>query len=179
MKLTLNIRQAVPADLPAVKDFYRGLIRAMADAEYRPGWEWDVYPTREFLQESIENGELFVGETGEKRMAACMVVNQKYNDGYSSANWSIQAQDEELFVIHALGVHPDFSGKGLAKRMVQEVIDLARKRGVKTIRLDVLGGNLPAEKVYTKMNFQYVDTIRMFYEDTGWTDFRLFELAVK
>lgn len=62
--------------------------------------------------------------------------------------------------------------------MVKKVIDTARENNVKTIRLDVLEGNIPAEKVYRKMGFRYVDTIPMFYEDTGWTDFRLFEYII-
>ena len=64
------------------------------------------------------------------------------------------------------------------KQMVQKVIDMARIHDIKTIRLDILGGNLPAEKAYTKMGFQYLDTVRMFYEDTGWTDYKLFEYIV-
>lgn len=49
---------------------------------------------------------------------------------------------------------------------------------MKLIRLDVLGENVPAEKAYTKMGFQYLDTIQMFYEDTGWTDYKVFEFIV-
>lgn len=45
-------------------------------------------------------------------------------------------------------------------------------------RLDVLGGNIPAEKAYTRMGFVYRGTINMFYEDTGWTGYRLFEYVV-
>lgn len=81
-------------------------------------------------------------------------------------------------MIHVLGVHPAFANRGAAKQMVKKVIDTARENNVKTIRLDVLEGNIPAEKVYRKMGFRYVDTIPMFYEDTGWTDFRLFEYII-
>lgn len=81
-------------------------------------------------------------------------------------------------MIHALGVHPAYANHVIAKQMVKKVIDTARENNVKTIRLDVLEGNIPAEKVYRKMGFRYVDTIPMFYEDTGWTDFRLFEYII-
>lgn len=49
---------------------------------------------------------------------------------------------------------------------------------MKTIRLDVLEGNIPAERAYLKMGFQYLDTIQMFYEDTGWTNYKAFEYIV-
>jgi ribosomal protein S18 acetylase RimI-like enzyme len=40
---------------------------------------------------------------------------------------------------------------GLAREMVQYAIDLAKRNGKRAIRLDVLRGNLPAEKMYTSL----------------------------
>lgn len=173
----LQFRAANQEDYIHVRDFYYSLIDEMADAAYKPGWEKDVYPTQEFLMESISRGELYIGEL-DGRIASCMVVNHAYNDGYKSVSWSVEAKDSELFVIHALGVHPLFSGKGIAKQMVQKVIEKAGRNGIKAIRLDVLEGNIPAEKAYTKLGFVYRGTIQMFYEDTGWTNFRLFEFVL-
>lgn len=168
------IRIAEEQDYPRVREFYYDLIDAMADSEFKPGWEKDVYPTQEFLVQSIENGELYLAETAEG-LAACMVVNHAYNDGYRDIRWAVDAADEELCVIHALGVHPRFAGQGIAKQLVARVIGDARRQGLKAIRLDVLEGNLPAERAYTRMGFAYRGTLKMFYEDTGWTAFRLFE----
>lgn len=173
----LQIRTAHPVDYADVRDFYYALTDAMEHAEFKPGWEKDVYPTQDFLHSSIENAELYIGEL-DGRMVSCMVVNHAYNDGYRQVQWSVEAADAELLVIHALGVHPDFSGQGIAKQMVRHVMDAARGSGIKTIRLDVLGGNLPAEKAYRRLGFQHVDTIQMFYEDTGWTSFHLFEYSL-
>lgn len=170
----LQIRTAHPVDYADVRDFYYALTDAMEHAEFKPGWEKDVYPTQDFLCSSIENAELYIGEM-DGRIVSCMVVNHAYNDGYRQAQWSVEAADTELLVIHALGVHPEFSSRGFAKQMVRYVMDSARRSSVKTIRLDVLDGNLPAEKAYRALGFQYRDTLRMFYEDTGWTAFKLFE----
>ena len=76
-------------------------------------------------------------------------------------------------VIHMLGVHSDFAGKGLARKMVRFAVEEAKNRGMKAIRLDVLEGNLPAEKLYVSEGFVYVDTLQLFYEDTGRTNFNL------
>lgn len=173
----LKIRMAAVQDYNEVREFYYSLIDAMKNAEYKPGWERDVYPAQEFLRQSIKNNELFIGESDGK-IVSCMVVNHKYNEGYRDISWSVKAEDAELLVIHALGVHPEFSGKGIAKHMVQKTIEMAQESQIKTIRLDVLEGNMPAEKVYVKMGFQYQDTIKMFYEDTGWTNCKLFEYII-
>ena len=108
-------------------------------------------------------------------LAACMVVNHACNEGYRSVAWGVEAADDELLVIHALGVRRACSGRGLAREMARRVLQMARAQGLKTVRLDVLGGNLPAERAYTAVGFRHVDTLRMFYEDTGWTDYKAFE----
>ena len=81
-------------------------------------------------------------------------------------------------MIHALGVHPDFHGKGYAKAMVRKAVAIAGESGMKAIRLDVLDGNIPADKLYQGMGFQYLASVQMYYEDTGWTSFKLYEYIV-
>lgn len=174
----LHIRTAKKAEYSKVRAFYHSMIDAMEDAEFKPQWEKDVYPSQEFLRESMDCEELYIGELNGE-IAACMVVNHKYNEEYKKITWPAEAADNEILVIHALGVHPSFSGKGIATQMVQKVIQMAHENNNKAIRLDVLMGNIPAEKLYLKNGFQYLDTIQMFYEDTGWTDFKIFEFIVE
>lgn len=45
----------------------------------------------------------------------------------------------------------------------------------KALRLDLLGENIAAERLYTKYGFEFVETKTMYYEDTDWTGFRLYE----
>ena len=175
--IMLQIRTAGSKDYDSIRAFYYSLIEAMEDSEYKPGWEKDIYPTQEFLIKSIKNNELYIGQI-DGQIVSCMIVNHEYNDGYRDIQWSIEAKDAELLVIHALGVNPMFSGEGIAKQMVQQVVNMAHENNIKTIRLDVLEENIPAEKAYTKIGFVYLDTIQMFYEDTGWTDYKLFELII-
>lgn len=173
----MKIQCAEAKDYAKVRDFYYSLIDAMEHAKFKPGWERDIYPTQYFLRASIHNGELYFAKS-EHNILACMVVNHSYNEGYKNVPWSLNAKDNELLVIHALGVYPSCAGQGIAKQMVQYVIDIAQKSAIKTIRLDVLGGNIPAERAYTRMGFKYLATIQMFYEDTGWTDYKVYEYLV-
>lgn len=62
--------------------------------------------------------------------------------------------------------------------MVQEAIRVAEQSGMKVIRLDVIEGNTPAVELYTAGDFEYMDTVSMYYEDTGWKDFMLYEYVV-
>ena len=62
--------------------------------------------------------------------------------------------------------------------MVRFALDLARDMGRRAVRLDVLRGNLRARRLYTGMGFVRVAAVPMFYEDTGLTDFELYEYAL-
>lgn len=90
----------------------------------------------------------------------------------------MDANQKEVMIIHALGVLPEFHGTGKAKALVREAIRIANEKQQKAIRLDVLSGNVPAMKLYESMGFHFQKSIKMFYADTGWTDFRLYELPL-
>ena len=53
---------------------------------------------------------------------------------------------------------------------------MTRSDGKKAVRLDILGTNTTAEKLYTGCVFQFVQAKIMFYEDTGWTEYKMYEL---
>ena len=74
---------------------------------------------------------------------------------------------------------PTLQRRGLGRELVRFAMAKAREAGSRVIRLDVLTGNLPAEKLYLGMGFYYVSTARMYYPDTGWTDYEMseFDLA--
>lgn len=173
----MEIRKAAETEYDAVRAFYHSVIDCTEDAEFSPMWIKDIYPAPEYLRESIENGELYLGLLGGE-IAAAMVLNHQYNDGYNECNWQTDAADSEITVIHTLGVHPKFSRQGLAKQMVTKAFEAARENGQKAIRLDVLEGNLPAEKLYPALGFRYIDTVNLYYDDTGWTVFKLYEYVL-
>ena len=58
-----------------------------------------------------------------------------------------------LINIHDLAVLADYRGRGVAQRLMAEIEAVARERGCCKITLEVLAGNLPAQRVYTKMQY--------------------------
>ncbi|MDL2302367.1 GNAT family N-acetyltransferase [Lachnospiraceae bacterium OttesenSCG-928-D06] len=172
-----TIRLADCTEFDKVRLFYHLMTENLMCAEYSPGWKRDIYPTPDYLRESIDNKELYIGEM-DGQYVSVMIINHEANEGYEQIEWPTKAEAHEIYMIHALGVHPDFFGKGLADKMVREVFSLGKKNGVKVVRLDVLKGNVPAEKLYEKIGFKQINTIQMYYEDTGWTDYELYEYVL-
>ena len=138
----LVIRKAGPDEFQDVRALYHAIIDGIGDSHDSVGWKKDIYPTPEFLSDSIRNGELFVAAEGGTVVGA-MVLNHQYNEEYRKFQWPTQADDSEVTVIHALGIHPAHTGNGNAKQMVRFAMDYARQHRQKVIRLDVLKGNLP------------------------------------
>lgn len=173
----MDLRTAGPDELDDVRRFYWDLIDRMKDARDSVGWKKGVYPDDALLSGSLNRGEMYVlGRRGD--YAAAVILNSDCNEGYRGAPWSVVCSPEEVLVPHALGVRPDLQGRGVGKAVVADVIRLAEQTGRKAVRLDVLGTNRIAERLYAGMGFRFVQTRRMFYEDTGLTEFKLFELAL-
>lgn len=64
---------------------------------------------------------------------------------------------------------------GYARRMVQSAIPLARQASAAG---RTPHGNLPALWLYASLGFRYVETLPLFCEDTGRTDFLLCEYTL-
>ncbi|MBQ7547098.1 MAG: GNAT family N-acetyltransferase [Clostridia bacterium] len=173
----MRIEKAAISRYPAVRSFYHSLIDGIAGLPYSAGWKKDIYPAPDYLKESIRDGNLYIGLEDDAIIAA-MVVNHQCNDGYRQFRWPTEAAENEVTVIHALGVHPSRTGKGYGRQMVRFVMELARRNRQKVIRLDVLKGNVPAERLYAGMGFRYLHTLPMYYADTGWTDYELYEYVL-
>ena len=171
------IRVAHINEYKRVLDFYYQLIDDMEGMEYHPKWQKGVYPDPAELRIALENAELFIDEE-ENEVISAMRVNHDVTDGYDKVAWAVDADKEHVTVIHMLGVAASHQGKGIAKKMVQFVIDKAGSERQNAIRLDVLVGNIPANRLYESMGFEYRERITLYYEDTGFTDFDLYEMVL-
>ena len=174
----MNISKAKNEEYDLIRAFYHTLIDDMQSSEYHPGWQKDIYPAPDELKKEIAEGNLYCGYV-DGEIVACMEVNHDFqDDAYAKAEWKVDATAEEILVIHMLGVGIKHARKGYAKQMVRFVIELAEKTKMKAVRLDVMKGNLPAERLYPAMGFAYRNTVPMFYPDVGWMEFELYEYVI-
>lgn len=173
-----EIRRAVDEEFENVRQFYYDMIDAFEGKEYGPKWQKGVYPEGPYLKSAIQMGNLYVAADG-SRIIGAMIMDHSQNNGYHEVAWPTEAADSEVTVIHAFGVRPELSGRGIGRAMMEEAIRLARGAGQKTIRLDVIDGNLPAEKFYRKAGFRSAGSHRLYYEGVRWQTFHLYEYGLK
>lgn len=101
---------------------------------------------------------------------ACLVVAERVSDGdgpptvVGFAYWT--RRDSETELPHAdigrVAVSSRARGGGLGRRLVQELIDYARKVGIEILTLDVRGNNHAAMHVYERLGFKEYGRIADF-----------------
>ena len=165
-------RKAEKEDFDKIKSLYWTLIDQEQDDPSFPHWKKGIHPSDEMIQDSIDKGDLYVLADGDE-IAACVIANDEKVDGYSDAPWQIDS--DEVIVLHVLAVRPNHRGKGLARRLVENVIEQERKAGKKALRLDVIENNTIAEKLYQKLGFQFIQTKTLYYDVVGKMTFKLYE----
>lgn len=171
----MTFQKAEINEFHLIKQFYWDLIDAMWEQNDTIGWKKGIYPTDLFLKRSLSRGELFaLKESG--RLSASVILNSDYNEGYEGVPWSLDCKKEEVLIPHALAVSAQLQGRGLGKKLVEEILKYAYAEKKRAIRLDILATNTAAEKLYTACGFQFVQAKTMYYEDTGWTEYKMYEL---
>lgn len=167
--------KAEKEDFDKIRYLYWSLIDQEQDDPSFPHWKKGIHPSDEMIQDSIDNGDLYVLADGSD-IAACVIANSEKVKGYADVPWQIDS--DEVIVLHVLAVHPDHRGKGLAQRLVENVIELERVAGKKALRLDVIENNTTAEKLYRKLGFRYIQTKTLYYDVVGEMTFKLYELVL-
>ena len=170
----LTIRRAEPFEAEQALAFYHQMIDLMQHRAYKPGWKKDVYPAIHHLQAAAGAGELYLGFV-DAQIVAAMIVNSSVNEAYHNISWSVAADPCQITTLHAFGVSPLCAGQGYGRAMVEKAIAIGRQKGHKAVRLDALCSNTPAQRFYEAIGFEKVAVAELFYEDTGWTDFNLYE----
>ena len=70
-----------------IKQFYWNLIDEMKDENDKIGWKKGIYPTDEFLIESLKKQQFFTLKE-QNQLYACVILNHDCNEGYNGILWS-------------------------------------------------------------------------------------------
>lgn len=170
----IEIRQGVPCDLDGLERLYNDLHDHLSAGANYPGWIKGYYPVRETAEKGLAEKDLYIAYI-DGRIAGSVILNHHPEKAYLGVKWGVDADDSQILVIHTFVVHPGFSGKGVGRSLLDFSVQLARKTGIKAIRLDVYRKNTPAIGLYEKCGFRYIDTVDLGLAGHGLDFFRLYE----
>lgn len=155
----LKIVQAMEKDAQEVYALYHSLI----DAPYST-WSED-YPSRELVFDDVCRGKTLVMRDENGRIVAAIALLDEEDepefdqiapwDG-GIKKWAIPAR---------LGVCRDMQGRGLAKKMLQKAMDMAKDEGCGGVRFLVAKSNPVAQRAYEALSFDICGEARMWEED--------------
>jgi ribosomal protein S18 acetylase RimI-like enzyme len=89
------------------------------------------------------------------------------NKDSAKAIFGLLFPEEELAHLTRFGIAPDLRGRGLAKRLVGEIADVARSFGARRLSLRVYGSNAVARHVYDTLGFQVIEQIAVQEDPSG------------
>lgn len=171
----MKLHQAFIEDFESIMAFYDDVIERTPEIATYARWSRGKHPTAEGIKAYIEEGSMYLYKE-EGKIVGAMAFPMYQGVDYHAIEWTKQAADNEVAVIHLLAVSPDCQGKGIGSQMVREAINLAKEKGMKAVRLDALASNTPVHKLYERLGFEYRGKQHLYAENTDWTDFYFFEL---
>lgn len=107
-----------------------------------------------------------------------VAVTNAQSKEYRKIHWRVKANDQEAAVVHLLMILPEYQGGGAATAALDEIIKLATDKQKRVVRLDAIGTNMPAQKLYEKYGFVNCGTAQEYYESTGETEFVFYEYTL-
>lgn len=152
----MKLIQSTSEHLDSLSDFYYDVVEYLQNTINYPCWTHN-YPNKESVKNAISNGEQYM-YVADGELLGAVVLNEEPGGKYEIGGWSNPLAKGEYLVVHTLAVSPNKCGQGIGGRMVDLCIELARSKGYKGIRLDVVPKNTPAAKLYTRKGFRYVGT---------------------
>ena len=137
------IRKANLNDLRDIKKLTEACAKALQQQNI---FQWNEhYPSLEKLKKDIENQELYVFEE-ENMIIAIIVLTPNMDEVYRNIDW-LSKTDNNLYV-HRLATHPEFWGKGYARKIMDFAEEFAKNKNFTSIRLDTFSKNIRNQKFY-------------------------------
>lgn len=172
-----NLRKAENKEAERILEFYQKVIGSIEGTQFKPKWGRH-YPDLEFIETSIQKQELYV-YSNDNDIIASVVLNNRFDPEYEGIDWTVDANPQEICIIHAFAVASDYAGRGIGKEIFSQITDNALKNNRKAIRLDIIDGNVGAQKVFKGFGFEYITTVEIFHYAVGLERFHLYEYSLR
>jgi ribosomal protein S18 acetylase RimI-like enzyme len=164
-------------DINELEQLYNDLNDHLEKEVNYPGWKKGVYPIRQNAIDGVKQGNLYVAKYN-GQIVGSLILSHEAEPAYYKVKWGFESDYSDIFVVYTFVVHPNFLKCGVGKELINFSIEHSIKSQVKSIRLDVYEGNIPAIKLYEKCGFKYIDTVDLGLGNYGLNWFKLYEKSI-
>lgn len=146
----MDFRKATNDDINRIMQIFDGARKRIAALGINQ-WQ-DGYPHEEIVEEDVALSRSYVGEIDGEVVATVMLMtdNEPTYDVIYNGKWAV---DGEYLTIHRIALDGDLCGTGAAKKVMDFAESEAKKRGMKSIRVDTHEGNIPMRKNLEKNGY--------------------------
>ena len=145
----IKLRKATLQDLSEIVRICAIAVKLL-NAENNYQWN-DTYPLAADFEKDIAGDVLWVAEIN-GTLAGFAAITTDQSDEYSDIGWDLQ---EKCIVPHRVAVDPVHRGKSIALRFMQTAEQLARDSGYKYVRVDTNVRNIPMQKMFEKLGYEF------------------------
>ena len=163
----IEIRLANNNDINSVIEFYRTVC---ANPNSKARWHYGLYPTDEDLSNDINNNELYILILDDKIVSAA-VLQMKEDEIYKDVSW----KNHNPATVHLLATMPSKWHQGYGRKLLEYLIEVAKRNNKESVHLDIVYDNDYARKLYESVGFNHCEDRELYYPDTGLIVSSLFE----
>lgn len=167
----MEIRLLKVNEIERLKGLYRDVVKDM-NSRGLHNWNED-YPAVEALEKDVKNQALYVIEENNGDISAAVSIDDITVDDYNAIDWNIKG---DFYTFHRIAVHPNYTRRGYAKKLINFAEELARENKCKSMRIDSYHKNENAINLYKSLGYKYVGDISL--RNTG-EPFYCFEKEIK
>lgn len=125
--------------------------------------QWNEnYPLLKDVQKDLFSQSLYIVQI-EGNLAGIVVFDENQSPEYIDVEWEFTKG--KIGVIHRLAVHPQFQGKGIARKLMDYIEVFAKKNQYQSIRLDAYSQNPRTLKFYQNRGYKKCGEIYFPYRD--------------
>lgn len=150
------IRPACAADLADIWALVQRAVRHM-NALGNPQWGED-YPTKCHYADDIARGELYLAHAPSGALLGAACINCDESPEYAAVSWCVPGP---AVVVHRMAVDPDAQRQGVGKALFSCAVEIARAKGVASLRVDTYGENNKMQALLLGFGFQPVGEINL------------------
>ncbi|GAO43480.1 GNAT family N-acetyltransferase [Flavihumibacter petaseus] len=160
------IRQAVSGDLPAILDIYNdAILNTTAVYDYQP--------------HTLAMRETWFNTKVEQRMPVLVAEDSGMIQGFASYGPFRAWAAYQYTVENAIYVHPAHRGKGIAKALMQPLIEAARKQQLHTMVAGIDASNAASIALHRQFGFEEVACFKeVGYKFNRWLDLVFLQLML-
>lgn len=160
------IRYSTKNDISEVVKIYDKILELEVEGKACTGWKKGVYPTEKTALDALDKNELFVFEENGRILAAARINNEQEPE-YASCQWTFDAPDSEVMILHTLVVDPSTSGRGIGSKFVQFYEEYALNNNCRYLRMDTNAKNTAARTLYKKLGYSEQGIISCVFNGIG------------